>query len=108
MHRSTVYRIEKLDQKYGPRIETISALVESRGLTVTAFVAALEGVSYPGGVLEIEEPERRFLELPADVRRWAIAQAVMTQEALRRLSPGESLPEAPLVRSTRPGSEQRR
>lgn len=46
--RATVYRIEGADKKkYSPRTETISALVESRGLTITAFFARIEGLPTP-------------------------------------------------------------
>lgn len=44
VNRATVYRIEDLKRSYTPRIETIDALVRSRGLTLSAFFAQLEGL----------------------------------------------------------------
>lgn len=43
--RATVYRIEELNTTYAPRIETVSQLVKSRDLTLSAFFARIEGLS---------------------------------------------------------------
>lgn len=45
VNRATVYRIEDMDSRYGPKVETISALVASRGLSLTEFFARIEGVT---------------------------------------------------------------
>ena len=47
--RSTVYRILGVDREkeYSPRIETVSALVESKGQTLAAFFAGVEGLRSP-------------------------------------------------------------
>jgi transcriptional regulator with XRE-family HTH domain len=42
--RATVYRIENQKKVYAAKIETISALVASRGLTLSAFFARIEGL----------------------------------------------------------------
>lgn len=49
VNRATVYRIVNLDTEkdYQPKIETISALVESKGLTLSGFFRQIEGLPSP-------------------------------------------------------------
>lgn len=44
--RATVYRIDDLEgtKMYSPRIETIAALAQARGLTLSSFFARIEGL----------------------------------------------------------------
>jgi len=108
VHRSTVYRIEKLEQRYSPKIETISALAESRGFTLTEFFARLEGIPAKEAGYEIGEDEKAFLDLPADVRKTAIGFAVLLGPHLSQAPPNESRHEPPQGTRTKSGGGRRR
>lgn len=97
VNRATVYRIEQMDRDYSPRIETISALVESRGLTLTAFFATIENAAAvtPPTDAETAAQVRSFLALPEKARAWLLTAP---PEFLALIAPptGESTP-APLA-----------
>lgn len=98
VNRATVYRIEQMDRDYSPRIETISALVESRGLTLTAFFATIEKAAAavsPATDAETTAQVRSFLALPEKARAWLLT-APPEFLALIAPSTGESTP-APLA-----------
>jgi len=53
--RATVYRIEELNTSYAPRVDTVAALVVSRGMTLSSFFARIEGLQAPsnGGTTSV-------------------------------------------------------
>lgn len=75
VNRATVYRIEDFSKNYAPKIETVSALAESRDLSLAEFFASIEGILIKADGLEISVDDRSFLALDVEVRRIAIAFA---------------------------------
>lgn len=110
VHRSTVYRIEKMEKDYVPRIDTISALVDSRGLTVTEFFARIEGVAQlttqgSSGAEPLDsslDPRSHDFASQLDRR---IEAAV--DRHLRARQPSESRPGRPQATRTTSGSSRR-
>lgn len=108
--RATVYRIEKFDKPYSPKIETISALVESRGLTLAAFFAAIEGVAMKVTTSdpETEADVQRFRALSPDARRVALGLAAAVSEYLPPAPSAESPRESPPGARTKSAQGRRR
>jgi transcriptional regulator with XRE-family HTH domain len=110
VHRATVYRIEKMEKTNYPRIETISALVESRGLTVTAFFARIEGVTNLESPPETTESGPRLVD--PDSQEFAELLDRKAAEAVDRylhlIPPAESRSARFPATRTKSGSGRRR
>jgi transcriptional regulator with XRE-family HTH domain len=85
--RATVYRIEDLKKKYAPKIETVSALTESRGLTLTAFFSSIEGLPAPGADATTQAPSTRQADHGGDVSdRPSSAESIVERAFIEELA----------------------
>jgi transcriptional regulator with XRE-family HTH domain len=88
--RSTVYRIENPNSRQSPRIDTVSAIVESRGLTLSDFFAQIEGLP-PTRRHELHSPPLNPKTPEADHGR---AVSIESSDVDRLYALGEALAES--------------
>lgn len=115
--RSTIYRILKVGGKYSPKVETVSALVEAQGLTLSEFFLRIEGTHQPiehstgtassaRRALEFREQlSVAFLEAAAATSR-ATLRGLLTELAYALTEPGKPRQQAAAGRRDATGSAE--